>query len=349
MGDTENKMTQTLDTQILEDRQDRLDQLYPIAETAASRITRVRQLATRLFNTQAVLVPVPGRAPAWAVAAGGFATCAAEHCFIAHTLARNAPFLVPDVAADTRFASNPNVATPPSLGFFAGCPLLDNHGHRIGVFAIFGPNARELSADEMLTLRDLVRWAEAELRISSLGEAQIELIEELNLTQRAALLHPGTRTWNRNAIENILAKEVDRCKRAREPMSLAICELDYMDFIRQTYGASSADAVIQQAAVRVLGVVRPYDSVGYLGEGRFLIVLPGCKPDAAYTATEKLRSILAAKPCDTIHGTMRTSMSVGVASCDFSERELTPESLLQATEVALQSAKDQGRNQVITN
>jgi diguanylate cyclase (GGDEF)-like protein len=342
-------MSTTLDNEILEDRQDHLEQLYPIAETVASRITRVRQLAARLFNTQAVLVPIPGRAPAWAVAAGGFATCAAEHCFIAHTLARNAPFLVADVAADGRFAANPNVATPPSLGFFAGFPLHDNHGHRIGVFAIFGPSARELSTEEMLTLRDLVRWAEAELRISSLGEAQIELIEELNVTQRAALLHPGTRTWNRIAIENILAKEIDRCRRAKEPMSLAICELDYMDFIRQTYGTASADAVIQQAALRVLGVVRQYDSVGYLGEGRFLIVLPGCKPDAAYTATEKLRSVLAAKPCDTIHGTMRTSMSVGVSSCDYAERELAPESLLQATEVALQSAKDQGRNQVITN
>jgi diguanylate cyclase (GGDEF)-like protein len=342
-------MSQTLDKEILEDRQNHLEQLYPIAETVGSRITRVRQLAARLFGTQAVLVPVPGRAPAWAFAAGGFATCAAEHCFIAHTLERNAPFLVPDVAADARFTTNPNVATAPSIGFFAGCPFHDNNGNRIGVFAIFGPSPRELSAEEMLTLRDLVRWTEAELRISSLGEAQIELIEELNVTQRAALLHPGTRTWNRNAIESILAKEIDRCRRAKEPMSLALCELDFMDFIRQTYGTASADAVIQQAAARVLGVIRPYDSVGYLGEGRFLIVLPGCKPDAAYTATEKLRSVLAAKPCDTIHGTMRTSMSVGVSSCDYEQRELTLENLLRATEVALQSAKDQGRNQVITN
>ncbi|MGB8338293.1 MAG: sensor domain-containing diguanylate cyclase [Burkholderiales bacterium] len=342
-------MGQQIDNDILDERREHLEQLYPIAETVGSRITRVRQLAARLFKAQAVLVPVPGRAPAWAVAAGGFATCEEQHCFISHTLSRNAPFLVPDVAADARFAANPNVAAAPGLGFFAGCPLHDSLGHRAGVFALFGPQPRELSADELLTLRDLVRWAEAELRISSMGEAQIELIEELNLTQRAALLHPGTRTWNRHAIENILAKEIDRSRRAKEPLSLAIAELDYMDFIRQTYGAASADAVIQQAAVRVLGVVRPYDSVGYLGDGRFLIVLPGCRPDAAYTATEKLRSVLAAKPCDTIHGAMRTSMSVGVAACDYEERDLSPEMLLQATEIALQSAQDQGRNQVITN
>lgn len=342
-------MNQMIEKEILEERREHLEKLYPIAETVGSRITRVLQLAQRLFDAQAALVPVPGRAPAWAVAAGDFITCAAEHCFIALTLERNAPLLVPDATADERFGANPNVAKPTSLRFFAGFPLHDIHGHRIGVFAIFGTQARVLSAHEMLTLRDLVSWAEAELRISSLGEAQIELIEELNITQRAVLLHPGTRAWNRIAIENILAKEIDRCKRAKQPMSLAIAELDYMDFIRETYGHSSAESVVKQAAARVLGVVRPYDSVGYWGDGRFLIVLPGCRADAAYTATEKLRYVLAAKPCDTIHGTMRTSMSLGVGSCDYSERDLAAEMLLQATEIALQSAKDQGRNRVITS
>lgn len=342
-------MTQAYDNDLESDRQDHLEELYPIADTVGPRITRVRQLAARLFNAEASLVPIPGRAPAWSASSGAFATSTPEQCFIATTLARNTLFLVKDAILDSRFANNPNVANAPNLRFFAGCPLHDSHGHKIGVFAVFGPEPRELTSNELLTLRDLVRWAEAELRISSLGEAQIELIEELNLSQQAALLHPGTRTWNRNAIENILEREINRAKRANEPLSLAIAELDFMHFIRQTYGTHSADAVIQQAAVRVLGVVRPYDSVGYWGEGRFLIVLPGCRAEGAYTATEKLRSILAAKPCDTIHGTMRTSMSVGVASCDFSERDLSPLMLLQATENALQLAKDQGRNRVITN
>ncbi len=342
-------MTQAYENDVLADRQDYLEELLPLAETADSRITRVRQLAARLFNAQASLVPIPGRAPSWAASAGGFVTSTPEQCFIAHTLSRNTLFLVTDATTDPRFAANPNVVNETKLRFFAGCPLHDDHGHKTGVFAVYGPEARELTSIELLTLRDMVRWAEAELRVSSLGEAQIELIEELNVSQQAALLHPGTRTWNRNAIENILAREINRSKRARTPLSLAVAELDFMGFIRQTYGTHSADAVIQQAAGRVLGVVRPYDSVGYWGEGRFLIVLPGCRAEAAYTATEKLRSVLAAKPCDTVHGTMRTSMSVGVASCDYAERDLSPAMLLQATENALLLTKEQSRNRPGSN
>ncbi len=342
-------MTEALHAENTLAREDELERLYPLAYTMLSRLSRIKQMAARLFLAEAVLLPVPGRAPAWGADADAFKTSPSESCFVAATLAQGIPLVVPDALADPRFAANPNVTGELKLRFFAGCPVLDALGHRLGVLAVFSKQPRNFSAEELLTLRDMVQWTETELHMSRMGETQIELIEELNQSQRDTLLHPNTRTWNRTAIATILAREIDRARRAREPLALAIAELDHMDFIRDTYGAASADAVIQQAAKRVLGVVRPYDAVGYWGGGRFLIVLPGCKPDAAYVATEKLRSVLASRPCDTIHGTMRTSMSVGVASCDYAERDLKPDALLQATEIALQQAKDQGRNQVMTN
>lgn len=53
-----------------------------------------------------------------------------------------APLIVPDALADPRFAANPFVAGMVNLRFYAGQPLIDCDGHRLGVICVIDPEPR---------------------------------------------------------------------------------------------------------------------------------------------------------------------------------------------------------------
>ena len=77
------------------------------------------------------------------------------------------------------------------------------------------------------------------------------------------------------------------------------------------------------------------------GGEEFLIVLPGCPPQAAQELAERIRNAVAAQQDPTAG---QITMSLGVASWRSPEDEME---LLRRTDQALYHAKESGRNQVV--
>jgi CheY-like chemotaxis protein len=72
-------------------------------------------------------------------------------------LNKNNILVVPDLTADFRFLSNPFVAGPPHVKFYAGAPLVSPEGFKLGTICILDLVARPhgLTPDEQNTLVDL--------------------------------------------------------------------------------------------------------------------------------------------------------------------------------------------------
>jgi diguanylate cyclase (GGDEF)-like protein len=197
----------------------------------------------------------------------------------------------------------------------------------------------EAGADEFLTKP--VEPVELKARLWA-GRRIVAMQEQLrDQASRDAL----TGLWNRAGILNILDRELDRRRREHRPLAVVLADLDHFKRVNDTFGHLAGDAVLRQAARRLLGSVRPYDAVGRYGGEEFLIVLPGCDSDSALSLAERLRLGIAAERIEANGALIQVTVSLGAA---ISEGEPEPDAvaLLRAADAALYEAKRAGRNRV---
>jgi len=92
--------------------------------------------------------------------------------FCGHAILGDEPFVVPDAAADERFADNPLVTGPPHIRFYAGIPLLVDQRHAIGTLCVIDSQPRALDEAMRDGLERLARIAR--LHIQDFAERSAE-------------------------------------------------------------------------------------------------------------------------------------------------------------------------------
>ena len=119
---------------------------------------RASRLAAALFDApMAAVTLLTGSAQHLTGAYGVEAGCAdRDAAFCNHTILADAPFVIPDTAADPRFAGNPLVTDPPHIRFYAGAPLVTAAGLRLGAVCVLDRTPRPApDAATLARLRDI--------------------------------------------------------------------------------------------------------------------------------------------------------------------------------------------------
>jgi len=204
----------------------------------------------------------------------------------------------------------------------------------------------EAGADDYLTKpinsHELRVRLRAGMRILRLQEQLVRAREAL----RDQAIHDGlTGLLNRVSILDALQSTLVRATREDDPVSVMMIDLDRFKQTNDTYGHLAGDAVLREAAKRMRGAVRRYDSVGRYGGEEFLIVLPGCSLDAAYAQAERVREAVACESFLAGTDTLPVTCSIGVAGRTH-PTEADTDSLVREADVALYLAKGRGRNRV---
>jgi two-component system, cell cycle response regulator len=176
-------------------------------------------------------------------------------------------------------------------------------------------------------------------------DLQEEVVQGREALRQLATRDPLTSLWNRNAMFDILSRELKRAKRESTSISLVMADLDHFKQVNDTLGHAAGDGVLREAARRITNCVRPYDAVCRYGGEEFLIVLPGCDLADATLRAEQIRATMAATPFQIAESNINLTCSLGVAASSgpagFDATLLTHEA-----DDALYTAKRSGRNRV---
>jgi GAF domain-containing protein len=73
--------------------------------------------------------------------------------------------VVRDAAQDHRFAGDPLLRRSPGVRFYAGAPLTTGDGHAVGVLCVMDLEPRDLTQEQIESLRALSRQAVAQLEL----------------------------------------------------------------------------------------------------------------------------------------------------------------------------------------
>ena len=170
----------------------------------------------------------------------------------------------------------------------------------------------------------------------------IENAKRFREARQLADLDALTGLHNRRYFHETLAREVARGHRYDRRLALIVFDLDDFKAINDRIGHLAGDAVLAEAAERVLDVVRSADIACRVGGDEFAVVLPESTLADADQLYRRLQAAISAKP---VGQAGRLSLSAGVA-------ELKPEddstSFFERADEALYRAKERGKAQVVS-
>ncbi len=191
----------------------------------------------------------------------------------------------------------------------------------------------------------------AELRTLAMTVGESIKLTLSNLALREALREQAIRDgltglFNRRYLEETLPRELARCNRVGEPLTVAMLDLDHFKRFNDTYGHEAGDLALS-AVGHLLGEwVRGSDIVCRYGGEELMLILPGTPPDDARRRLDALRSAVMEMRLQ-CHGLDLPGITVSIGSAAACPYELEASDLIRRADLALYRAKAQGRNRVV--
>jgi len=204
------------------------------------------------------------------------------------------------------------------------------------------------NAREQLEERVRERTAVLEARNRELNTTRIQLQEANAQLLKLVSIDGLTGIANRRHFDEVLAREVRRCLRERQPLSLILCDIDGFKRFNDTYGHARGDDTLKRVAQAVDKTFRRAgDLAARYGGEEFAIVLPGIDARRAWLFADRLRRNIwrLAIPNAVSPVADRVTISAGVATA-LPDRIYAIEELIHAADTALYRAKGNGRNRV---
>ncbi|WP_405060152.1 GGDEF domain-containing protein [Kribbella sp. NBC_01505] len=212
-------------------------------------------------------------------------------------------------------------------------------------FIVAGGLGLGLATSLMLTSQP---WLTITLLITVLGLHRALLVGKFQAAARTDVL---TGVVNNVFWHEIATKELERAQNNNTPLGVLYMDLDHFKAINDTHGHLAGDQVLKAIAAELKHEVRSDDLVGRLGGEEFAILLPGTTAEDTAQTAERIRRRVATlmTTVTTPNGPVDVSdltCSIGTATYPVAGHNL--DVLLMAADTATYTAKNAGRNRVIT-
>lgn len=183
-----------------------------------------------------------------------------------------------------------------------------------------------------------------EQKLEALQQQTIDYRRRLGDQQRKLLLDPLTKVYNRAALDDRLEHEYRCWLRYQSPFCLAMIDIDHFKFVNDQYGHLAGDKVLKIVARTIHQCLRDTDFIARFGGEEFVVLLPDADERTRTTLLNSVRETIAKLPFK-FKG-KRFSVTVSIGGSIFIDQDNTVD-VLERADIALYSAKENGRNQLI--
>ena len=150
---------------------------------------------------------------------------------------------------------------------------------------------------------------------------------------------------NHTSFRGVLTQEVNRCRRQRSTITLAMLDVDHFKNVNDTFGHSAGDSVLKGLSRLLKQRLRKSDIIGRYGGEEFVALFLDASIEQVYKVVDELRvhfSEMEFRPMPDKF--LSVTVSAGIASFpDFT----TAKELSDAADEAMYLAKKTGRNRVL--
>lgn len=177
-----------------------------------------------------------------------------------------------------------------------------------------------------------------------MAKHEIEVLHEREAFRAA--IDPLTGLYNLEFLVGFLQQQLLFSFRQRLAVGMAIIDIDNFAQINDEFGFEIGDVVLTTIANRLLNITRSSDLIARYGGDEFAVVLPNTDIAGAKILGEKVRSEVERISFVKGQGSRGPKVTVSVGCSNFNMEDLNPETILRDAKLALQQAKEGGRNQV---
>ncbi|MGQ7272733.1 diguanylate cyclase [Marinobacter sp. V034] len=168
--------------------------------------------------------------------------------------------------------------------------------------------------------------------------------DQLKAERSRALTDALTQLPNRESWQQRLEFEYERWARYRNPVTMAVVDIDFFKKVNDSYGHKAGDRVIQLVAKTLKDRLRSTDFVARYGGEEFVVLMPETEIDVGYRVLDGLRTHVAELPFHFHSTPVHITLSAGMAAFGAAN---TVDEIFDLADKALYKAKHAGRNQVV--
>jgi diguanylate cyclase (GGDEF)-like protein len=182
------------------------------------------------------------------------------------------------------------------------------------------------------------------LKFSSVSELEERAHRSLfELTLR----DPLTRSYNRRYFDACLLSEFAFAQRHRSELAVLMIDIDHFKLVNDSCGHQVSDAVLKLVASSIQIMMRPEDVLARYGGEEFVVLLRATSARNMEILGQRLCRHIAALQLNLVARPLGITVSIGASHMCVEQPCTTSEALLRAADLALFSAKAQGRNRTV--
>jgi diguanylate cyclase (GGDEF)-like protein len=197
-----------------------------------------------------------------------------------------------------------------------------------------------LPSAELETIQTLATAVTESLKLAL---SHLELEDELR-TQ--ALRDALTGLFNRRYLDDVLTRELERCRRQGETFTVAMLDLDHFKRMNDDFGHEAGDTVLRGFGALLLHWSRSSDIACRYGGEEFTLLLQGSTPDDVLARLQDLLLRVEQMQIE-FEGRMLPAITVSIGVAQATPDVPSGTELLSRADAALYQAKQQGRNRVV--
>ncbi|XOV79146.1 MAG: diguanylate cyclase [Aestuariibacter sp.] len=193
--------------------------------------------------------------------------------------------------------------------------------------------------EEQLVLMDLLSQMKSQLAIL---EKETESYRQRLLEQKYhSHRDPLTQVPNRNAYNERMELEFRRWKRHKQPLCIAVIDIDHFKTINDNFGHAAGDKTLQVIAQNISKCLRTTDFFARWGGEEFVVLLPQTPMDHLVKPLETIRKQIQQIPFKFRDKNVSITTSIGATTLVEGD---TIGSAFERADKALYEAKHTGRN-----